>query len=145
MSQKNHQRTLALFMTEIWNAGDFSNLPTYIPPSYQVIDDPGDPWDGQSINRQTFRQRVMYSRNAFPDLHFLIEQMIDDQNTVAIRWQMSGTHLGDLPQLPASGRPFSIGGMTFYDFAEGQISGHRQAFDRLGFLAQIGVLKNGQV
>ena len=138
-------KTLSMFMDEIWNSGDFTNLEKYVSSTYEVIDDPGDQWNGQSLNHQEFITRVLHSRNAFPDLNFDIQEMIEGNDKVAIRWVMSGTHNGDLPLLPATGKPFSISGMTFYYFSNGKLSGHRQAFDQLGFITQIeafGVLAN---
>jgi predicted ester cyclase len=52
---------------------------------------------------------------------------------------MSGTHRGDLPQLPATGRFFSISGMTFYEFRDQKLCGHTQSFDQFGFLKQMGL------
>ena len=134
------KQTLSTFMERVWNSGDLSQLADLIAPTYTVTHDPGDPWDGQTLSRDQFRTRVMYSRNAFPDLRFDIQQMIAEEDKVVAQWVMSGTHQGDLPQLPATGRPFAISGMTIYAFEDGKITGHIQSFDRLGFLGQIGFL-----
>lgn len=128
-------------ISEVWNQGDFSNLPNLISGNYTIISDPGDPWDGQSIDLKTFEKRVCYTRNAFPDIHFQMDEFVEGDDVIVLRWTMTGTHLGDLPRLPATRKPFRITGMTFYILTNGQISGHRQNFDQLGFLAQIGVLQ----
>ena len=127
-------------MSEVWNKGDFNNLRDYLSPTYTIRNDPGDPWDGQTIDQNTFKERVAYSRNAFPDLQFDIQEMIEENKKIAVRWVMSGTHAGDLPQLPATGKCFSVSGMTFYYFEGGKLCAHRQTFDQLGFLSQIGML-----
>ncbi|MGB7339051.1 MAG: ester cyclase [Phototrophicaceae bacterium] len=132
---------LQIFMDTIWNQGDFSNLAQMVSNSYTVHHDVGDAWEGQTLNHEMFVERVMFSRNAFPDLHFDIQDMIAEDNRVVAFWMMSGTHDGDLPNLPKTGRPFKISGMTIYDFdADGKVCGHTQAYDRLGFLAQMGIL-----
>lgn len=136
----NLQAHLAKFMQEVWNAGQFDQLDKYVAREYTILDDPGDPWNQQMLDHSAFIQRVMYSRNAFPDLRFDIQESIAGDQKIAVRWLMSGTHAGDLPQLPASGRQFSIGGMTFYYFRDQLLIGHRQAFDQIGFLAQINAL-----
>jgi len=136
----NQKTALTQFLDEVWNSGDFRNLERLTTNPYQVLSDPGDPWNGLSLDYQTLRKRVAYTRNAFPDVYFDVQEMIDEQETIAIRWVMSGTHTGNLPGLPASGKPFAIEGMTFYYFTNGKISGHRQSFNQLGFLAQIGRL-----
>lgn len=125
------------FMATIWNRGEFSELAQFVHPQYQVLDDPGDPWNGKTLDLDQFKSRVLYSRNAFPDLNFEIHETIEGSEKVAIRWTMSGTHRGDLPMLAATNKPFKISGMTFYYFKDGKVCGHRQAFDQLGFLSQV--------
>ena len=137
MSKANQMEVMSSFMNEVWNSGDFTNLSDYVSDTYEVIDDPGDAWNGMSLNHDEFITRVMHSRNAFSDLRFDIQEMIDGDEKIAIRWYMSGTHSGDLPMIPAANKSFSISGMTFYYFKNGKISGHRQAFDQLGFIQQI--------
>jgi steroid delta-isomerase-like uncharacterized protein len=140
MTSGNLKATLSAFMERMWNNGDFSQIETYVAAEYEIKSDPGDPWEGQVINHDVFKERVLYSRNAFPDLRFEIQEMIEEQEKVVSSWIMSGTHLGDLPQLPASGKPFSFTGVTIYYFKAGKVCGHWQAYDRLGFLAQMGFL-----
>ena len=132
------KETLSLFMEQIWNSGEFGAIEQLVAPAYTVIEDRGDPWEGQTLEHDAFTQRVLYSRNAFPDLRFDIEHMVEEEARVAAKWTMSGTHLGDLPQLPATGNSFSIAGMTIYHFDGGRVSGHIQVFDQLAFLMQIG-------
>lgn len=132
------------FMDEVWNQGDFSRIGVLVADTYTVYSDSGDPWNGKSIDHETFVTRVGYTRRAFPDVRFNIEESIASEDKVAIRWTMTGTHVGDLPSLPATNISFAIQGMTFYYFQHGKIRGHRQAFDQLGFLAQIGMLRVGE-
>jgi steroid delta-isomerase-like uncharacterized protein len=134
--------TLREFIDAIWNTGDFSKVERYVSEAYTVKHDPGDAWEGQTFDRETFVERVLYSRNAFPDLNFAIQEMVAEGNRVVSFWMMSGTHQGDLPNLPATGKKFAISGMTIYDFDEsGKVCGHTQAYDRYGFLAQMGILR----
>ena len=132
------KETLSLFMEKIWNSGEFGYVEQLVAPAYTVTEDRGDPWEGQTLDRDAFKQRVLYSRDAFPDLSFDIQHMVEEGERVAAKWMMSGTHLGDLPQLPATGAKFSIAGMTIYRFEGDQISGHIQVFDQMAFLGQIG-------
>lgn len=140
MPTVNRKAILESFLDEVWNRGELHNLRHYVAFPYVIRNDPGDPWEGQKLDENVFLDRVRYSRNAFPDLHFEVLEMIEDADSVVVQWNMSGTHTGDLLQLPATGRPFRISGMTIYYFKQAKLYGHSQAFDRLGFLAQIGAL-----
>lgn len=142
MAHHDLKSTLQSFMDEIWNSGDFSNVANTVSEQYIVRHDPGDAWDGQTLNHAVFVERVMYSRNAFPDLNFAIQEMVAEEHRVVAFWLMSGTQQGDLPGLPATGKSFEISGITIYDFdADGKVCGHTQAYDRLGFMAQMGLLR----
>jgi len=122
----DNKQLLTQFMESIWNKGTIAEIPTYVHEQYHIEHDPRDPWDGQILNHTQFQERLLYSRNAFPDLRFDIQEMVAEENIVATFWIMSGTHLGDLPNMPATGRPFLISGMTFYRFRDGKIAGHTQ-------------------
>ncbi|HEY3328390.1 MAG TPA: ester cyclase [Capsulimonadaceae bacterium] len=135
-----NETVLGQLIDEVWNRGDLTNLESIVADEYEVAGDPGDPWNGQSLDRESFRSRVAYTRGAFPDVRFDVKESLVDGDRVAIRWTMSGTHLGDLLLLPATGKSFAVDGLTFYYFRDGKVAGHRQVFDQLGFLAQIGRL-----
>ena len=128
---------LANFMEQIWNRGDYGQIETFVVEPYHIKSDPGDAWEGQMLDHATFQKRVAYSRNAFPDLRFDIQEMVAEDDKVVASWLMSGTHLGDLPQMPATDKTFALRGMTIYYFEGDKVSGHTQAYDRLGFYQQM--------
>jgi predicted ester cyclase len=102
-----------------------------------IHSDPGDPWEGQTLDRQTYRQRVLYSRRAFSDLRFTIHDLVVAADRVAVRWDAEGTHQGDVVGLAATGKRLRFAGQTIYAVADGLVSGHWQVIDRLGFLQQL--------
>ena len=65
----NTQR-LQQFMDLVWNTGDVSLVPTFVAEQYTVHSDPGDPWEGQTLSREGFAERMQISRAPFPDLRF---------------------------------------------------------------------------
>jgi hypothetical protein len=75
MKKTTRKQLMNLFMLQVWNEGNFSRLPDMVAPDYSVSQDDYDPWSGQVIDHETFKQRVLYSRNAFPDLNFDIQEM----------------------------------------------------------------------
>jgi predicted ester cyclase len=121
----------------VWSAGDMSAVDRLVATRYVIHSDPGDPWEGQTLDRATYRERVMYSRTAFPDLVFLLHDVIATEHRVAVRWSAEGMHLGDLPVLPATRRRLRFAGQTIYDIVDDQVAGHWQVVDRLGFMQQL--------
>jgi steroid delta-isomerase-like uncharacterized protein len=47
---------------------------------------------------------------AFPDLNFEIEEVMTDDERIAIRYTLTGTHLGDAMGIPATNRKIKIAG-----------------------------------
>lgn len=125
------------FLQQVWSEGDLSDVNRFIAPTYTVRHDPGDPWDTQKLSLEGFKDRVEKSRAIAPDQSFHVVSMIEEGDCVAVSWTWTGTHLGDLPGIPATGRPISMSGLTIYDFTDGQLSGHWQIADRLSIYQQI--------
>lgn len=121
----------------VWSQGDYAAIERLVAPRYAVHSDPGDPWDGKTLDREGYEERVRYSRTAFPDLAFTVQELVAAGARVAVRWTAGGTHAGDLPELPATGKRLTFAGQTIYELSGGKIAGHWQIVDRLGFLQQL--------
>lgn len=124
---------------EVWNKGNFKIVDQLISPHYTIKHDPGDPWEGQTIDLATYKDRVKMSRDVLPDQKFSIEDLVGEDDKVAISWKFTGTQKGDLPGLPATNKKVSISGITIYYFSNDKMIGHWQAIDKLSLLGQLGV------
>jgi steroid delta-isomerase-like uncharacterized protein len=136
----DNRQTLDRFIQQVWNEGDASAADAFLADEYVIHSDPGDPWDGQTLSREAFKQRLAVSRSPFPDLRFDIVETIADGDRVAIAWMMRGTQTGALGDRPASGRAIDVHGMTMYYFRGGRITGHRQILDRIAVARQLGLM-----
>ena len=121
---------LKSFMEEIWNQKKLDHIADYVHPNYKIHIDTGDPWEGKLLSHELFLQRLHHSFVPFPDIHFEILSAIEEQYHVAITWQMTGTNLGAIGTLPATGKSIKTPGMTIYHFEDGLIAGHSQVFNR---------------
>jgi steroid delta-isomerase-like uncharacterized protein len=78
-------------------------------------------------------------REAFPDLQWRIDLLLAEDDLVAARWTMSGTHGGRWGSVETTGRPAEISGVNIFRFGEGgkviEIWNHR---DDLGLAEQLG-------
>ena len=75
--------------------------------------------------------------DAFPDLVVTIEEVIGEEHRAATRVSLSGTHLGPLMGLPASGKYVTLSLHEFHTFREGRISVTRHMEDWMGLFRQI--------
>ena len=78
--------------------------------------------------------------NAFPDFQWLPKNMIVEGSIVCTEWQMTGTHKGDFPGMPASGKTFSVPGMTIDEIKDGLIHYHRDYWSLATLLQQLGFM-----
>ena len=137
MPSANRKEILTAFIQDVWNAGDTEAADRYLAPLYTVRHDPGDPWDGKELDSAAFKERLRVSLGPFPDQRFEILQLLADGDSVAMTWLWSGTHHGDIPGFPASGRLLRMSGITVYDFEGDRVRGHWQVKDVLGVYQQL--------
>ncbi len=87
--------------------------------------------NGEAVGRAGDRMRDGALAVAFPDLEYTVEDIVAEDDRVAVRWRMTGTHSGDLAgpnlTLPASGRPLDVRGTSFYRLENGLIQEIRNA------------------
>jgi len=85
---------------------------------------------------------IAIMRSGFPDIQWTIEDMITEDEKVAVRFIMRGTHQGEFFGVPATGKPIAVQAMNFYRLAGDQIIEEFGQPDLLGLLKQIGAVPN---
>ena len=116
----------------VFTEGDYPSIDRLVAERYTIHSDPGDPWEGQTLDRKTYLERIRYSRKAFPDLRFVLHEMVAAGDRVAVRWSAVGTQEGDLGELPSTLKRRPFGGQTIYELQAGRVAGHWQLVDRPG-------------
>ena len=134
----------------LWSAGAAELVPRLVAPAYTVHRDPGDGWEGQTLDHAAYAERLAYCRAVLPDLDFTIEDLLvaerrpaADGARVVVRWTYRGTQRGALPGLGVTGNAVAVTGLTIYELVRGvggwRVSGHWQETDRAGLLRQLGL------
>lgn len=75
---------------------------------------------------------------AFPDFKMVMTSKFGDANWAGAEWTMSGTHRGDLPGLPATGKGFSLRGASICEVQAGKLKRVSDYWDMAAFLKQTG-------
>ena len=86
------------------------------------------------------KKRATLYRTAFPDVRLTIEDIIAEGETVTARWSCKGTHKGDLSGIAATGKQFTISGISVTRFASGKMVEAWVNWDALGLMQQLGVV-----
>ena len=94
---------------------------------------------GQTQDRAEFEQAVRAHRTAFPDLHYVVEDQLADDDRVATRWTFTGTQTGTMQGIPPSSRHVSVTGMAIDRVVDGILLESWFEVDINGLLQQLGV------
>ncbi len=121
------------FFEQIWNQGDESAIDRFIAEDAAG----NDPKFG--VGRESFRLQWRKWREAFPDIHFAVEEIIAEGNTVVTRWHLTGTHKGEYLGQPATGNKVAVDGVSIDRIENGMVVSGFDAWDSLGFREQIGL------
>ena len=80
---------------------------------------------------------------AIPDFKYELRDGVAVGQWAIIEWEMSGTHKGDLPGIPATGKRFSlVRGSTILELEAGKIRRESDYWDAATFMKQVGLLRS---
>ena len=136
MSAEENKALFRRAYEEVWNRGNLSVADELIAPDF--INHAASP--GSNRGPESMRGSVTWARNAFPDVHFEIEELVAEGDIVAGRLTMSATHEGPLMGEPPTGRSVRTNHMHFVRFRDGKAVEHWGVRDDLGMMRQLGLV-----
>lgn len=77
------------------------------------------------------------SRNAFPDFKVSVTSFLIESDRACAEWEMTGTQLGDLPGLAATGKQISMRGVSVFERRDERLRRVTDYYDRATMLAQL--------
>jgi steroid delta-isomerase-like uncharacterized protein len=92
-----------------------------------------------------FKQVIERLGSAFPDIRYDIDDVLAEDDRVAIRWHWSGTHRGSFRGVAPTERSLTNAGTAIFRLRDGKIVAASLETDRLGFLQSIGVVPPNEV
>lgn len=125
------------FVDEVFNAGNREAYDQLVADDY-VNHNP--PVPGVPGTKEGFWQVVTATREAFPDVLVVPEDMLAEADRVMFRDSVSATHLGAFQGVGATGKRLAWTEMHFFKVGDGRIVEHWANFDQLKILMEIGGL-----
>ncbi|RPI91001.1 MAG: ester cyclase [Chloroflexi bacterium] len=120
---------------EVWNRRNFANLNELVSSDF-VVHAAGEEIHG----REGVRQFYSVLHQAFPDIHFTIEEQIAEGDRVVTHWTARGTHRGEFNGIPATGKQFKVTAIDIDRIVDGKVVESWTNMDQLGLLQQLGVV-----
>ncbi|MBI5031098.1 MAG: ester cyclase [Chloroflexi bacterium] len=120
-----------------WNSHDVAQTEKFYAEDYVGVDvAQAVPQQGRPGFRSFFAQYL----NAVPDFQFIVDDVIADDNRVAVAWNACGTHLGALMNIPPTGKSIAIRGVSLFTIENERIKQAMYVWDLAGLLRDIGLL-----
>jgi hypothetical protein len=87
-----------------------------------------------------YKQSMNELFNAFPDLHWTIDDLIVEGDKAAVRYTMTGTHKGEFMGIPATNKKVTMSVIGIGRIVGGKFVEEWDRMDTLGFMQQLGVI-----
>ena len=113
-----------------WHTGDVAIADAIYADGYERHST-----DSDASGLDALKGLVAMYRKAFPDLRFHPDDMVSQDDRVAVRWTATGTHRGELSGLPATGRSLQLPGCDILRVREDRIVESWSFYDRAALLA----------
>ena len=117
------------------NRGDVSVADAVFAPDC-VVHFTGVPAPFRGVSQ--WKEFVAGMLNAFPDIHFTVEDQVIQGDHVAFRWHATGTHRGPLGAAPPTGKTVSVDGLIVDRLVDGKVAERWEQFDQALMLQQLG-------
>jgi steroid delta-isomerase-like uncharacterized protein len=137
MAESAKKKVYRAFVEEVINKGKTELIPELFSPEYVDHNAPPGAPTGGDVFEQIAHVPQLF-RGAFPDVHFTINEMVEDGDWVATRVTGTAQHLGrPFMGIPPTGRRVTWGSMGFFRLKKGRIVEHYGQPDIAGLRQQL--------
>jgi steroid delta-isomerase-like uncharacterized protein len=95
-------------------------------------------WGRMPPGIEPLKDAIKRVRAGLSDVGMKIEDVIAEEDKVAVRLTARGRHTGEFMGLPASGKDYTISETHIFHLRDGKISEHWRDADMLGLMRQLG-------
>ena len=120
---------------EAWDKGNVDALDGVLGPDYLRVSH----GSGASLSAAEYKEQILATRRAFPDLTTSIDRMVEDGDQLAIFWRSTGTHRDELLGVPSTNRTVTTFGSNLCTVVDGRLSGESVTWDTSHLLTALGV------
>jgi steroid delta-isomerase-like uncharacterized protein len=135
MSVRNKE-VIQAFIEDVLNEGRLERANDLVKEDFVEL----DPLPGQERGREGLKAVVHALRLAFPDMHWVVKEMVAEGQKVVTRFVWTGTHRGVFLGIPATGRSVEVKGVVIDRLEDGKMADSRILMDTMGLMGQLGVI-----
>ena len=136
MAAVENKAVITSFVEEVINQGRLERADDLVVVDFVEL----DPLPGQQQGREGLKQVISAFRTAFPDIHWVVEEMVGEGDKVFSRFTWHGTHRGEFFGVPATGKQITVKGMVVDSLVAGRMVESQILMDGLSMMRQLGVI-----
>jgi steroid delta-isomerase-like uncharacterized protein len=125
-------------LVEMWDVVDNGHhldaVDGYISDDYVRHSAEGDQ------TREQFKEMLGDLYRAFPDSRYTMDQIVAEEDRVAYRWVMTGTHQETYMGVPPTQKRIAASGITISRFEDGKIVEDWASWHRVSVLHSLGII-----
>ena len=135
MTTTANKALVTRYYDEVLNQRNLAALDDLLAPNFAS-------WlpDGAKVGRAEYRDAVLASHQAFPDLVVEVLDQLAEGDKVATRWRASGTHRGPFAGIPATGQPVTITAIHLHRVTDAKLIEHWEEINLFRLMRQLGAL-----
>lgn len=116
MTPTENKKVISRLYEEVFSKWNYAALPELVADDFDCHLIPTDLPRGPAGIEQFYRSL----REAFPDLKYTANDMIAEEDRVAVRWTWHCTHQGEFLGIAPTGKQAEVSGMAIYRLTNGK-------------------------
>lgn len=136
MNESGNKAVIGRFIDEVLNQGRFEVADEIVAEDFVEL----DPLPRQRQGREGLVEVLRGMLAAFPDIHWVVEEMVAEREKVVTRFTWTGTHRGTFLGIPATGKGVAVKGVVIDRVVGGKMTDSRILMDTMGMMQQLGVV-----
>jgi len=120
------------YYEEVWDEGDLDAVDQLVSPEIVL--------NGWAPGLDALKGVVAGTRESFPDLKYTLEDVIEADGKVVVRFTFRGTHLGVYRELAPTEKEVAYTGIGIWRVADGKLVEHWSNVDLYGLMQQLGAI-----
>src|ERR1700727_1945311 len=108
MSTAGNKAEIAAFIEDVINQGRLDRADDLVALDFVEL----DPLPGQQQGREGLKDVIGGMRGSFPDLHWVLDEVVAEGDKVVSRFTWTGTHRATFLGIPSTGRKVTVTGIV---------------------------------
>jgi len=101
-------------------------------------------WAPETLDANGYKAAMSALLAGFPNSRFIVDDMVAENNLVAVRHSLRGTHNAEFQGIPATGKDVTVNAIVMFRFENGAAAELWLNADFVGLMQQLGVMPTPQ-